>query len=233
MTTSDFSIDLGTALLSGVLIGLERQYRQHPAGLRTNALVCVGAALFVLLDGLSGISEGTTRMAPYVVSGIGFLGGGVILRDGLNVKGVSTAATLWCTAAVGVLAGSGYPAHAMAATLTVLAIHVALRPISHRIDERMRASGEIETSYRLRVTCDASREHEVRDQIVREVGSLPKMILRGVSVQEDSRADRSTVVADVSSPSRDDRSMQGLTTRINAQPFVSSVRWDAMHPQGL
>ena len=233
MTTAEFAINLGTALLAGVLIGLERQYRQHPAGLRTNALVSVGAALFVSLDGLSHLAGGTTRMAPYVVSGIGFLGGGVILRDGLNVKGVSTAATLWCTAAVGVLAGAGHPGHAIAATVTVLAIHLALRPISHRIDERTRASGDIETLYRLRVTCDASREHDVRDQIAREVGSLPRMILRGVSVQDDSRADRSAVVADVFSPSRDDLAMQGLTTRINAQPFVSSVRWDAVHPQGL
>src|SRR5438874_2329605 len=133
MTFDSFAIDLLVALAMGVLIGLEREYRQHPAGLRTNALVSVGAALFVALDRLTPNLGNSTRMAPYVVSGIGFLGGGVILRDGLNVKGMSTAATLWCTAAIGVLAGMGHPAHAIVGTVVVLACHLGLRPISHGI----------------------------------------------------------------------------------------------------
>ena len=89
-----FVFNVGTALLMGVAIGLERQIQQHVAGLRTNALVCVGAALFVSLSRLMGDHDSPTRIASYIVSGIGFLGGGVILRDGLTVKGMNTAATL-------------------------------------------------------------------------------------------------------------------------------------------
>src|ERR1700693_4318973 len=98
------------ALSLGALIGVERQWRQRMAGLRTNALVALGAALFELLavqmSALSGVDP--TRIAAYVVSGIGFLGAGVILRDGVSVRGINTAATIWCSAAVGVLAGAGY-----------------------------------------------------------------------------------------------------------------------------
>src|SRR5260370_10960883 len=102
------------ALLLGAVVGLERQWRQRTAGLRTNALVALGAALFelfaVLLAGQHGVDP--TRIAAYVVSGIGFLGAGVILRDGVTVRGINTAATIWCSAAVGVLAGAGYLAAA-------------------------------------------------------------------------------------------------------------------------
>src|SRR5262249_60136889 len=97
------------ALTMGLGIGLERQFRQHPAGLRTNALVCVGAALFVSLTRLMGDNASPTRIASYIVSGIGFLCGGGILRGGVKVKGVNNAAPPWCSAAGGALAGGGLP----------------------------------------------------------------------------------------------------------------------------
>src|SRR5271155_990136 len=143
-----FVFNVGVALLMGVAIGLERQFRQHPAGLRTNALVCVGAALFVSLSRLMGDHDSPTRIASYIVSGIGFLGGGVILREGLSVKGMNTAATLWCTAAVGSLAGSGFPWHGLLGTLTILALHLVLRPVARRIDARQKTAVDVETLYR-------------------------------------------------------------------------------------
>ena len=96
-----FLTNLSVALLLGVVIGLERQYNQHPAGLRTNALVCLGTALFVSLPHLYGHDLSPDHIVGQVVTGVGFLGGGVILREGLSVKGMNTAATLWCSAAVG------------------------------------------------------------------------------------------------------------------------------------
>src|SRR5579872_3906396 len=112
MEVLHFTLNVAVALFLGVLIGLERQFRQHAAGLRTNALVCVGAALFVALGVMVEPGAGTARVASYVVSGLGFLGGGVILREGFSVRGLNTAATLWCTGAVGALSGAGFPAHA-------------------------------------------------------------------------------------------------------------------------
>src|SRR5271170_3362123 len=122
-----FVFNVACALLMGVAIGLERQIQQHVAGLRTNALVCLGAAVFVSLSRLMGDHDSPTRIASYIVSGIGFPGGGVILREGLTVKGLNTAATLWCSAAVGTLAGAGFPLHSLIGTLTLLEVHLGLR----------------------------------------------------------------------------------------------------------
>jgi len=101
------ALNLLVALLLGSLIGFERQWRQRMAGLRTNTLVSLGAAIFVVFA--SQFSDTSpTRVAAQVVSGIGFLGAGVIFKEGLNVRGLNTAATLWCSAAVGLLAGTGH-----------------------------------------------------------------------------------------------------------------------------
>src|SRR3954454_5933154 len=88
--------------------------------------------------------DSPTRMASYVVSGVGFLGGGIILRDGLNVKGIDTAATLWCSAAVGTLVGSGFVLHGLAATLTVLALNLVLRPVARWLDTWFRTATDME-----------------------------------------------------------------------------------------
>ncbi len=103
----------------GALIGIERQWQARRAGLRTNALVATGATLFVLYAVATNDSS-PTRVASYVVSGVGFLGGGVILREGFNVRGLNTAATLWCSAAVGVLAAGGHLVFALIATGTIV-----------------------------------------------------------------------------------------------------------------
>ena len=98
---------LGTAFVLGSIIGIERQLRQRNAGLRTLTLVAVGAAAFVHLGGRLLGAEGESRIIAYVVSGIGFLGAGVIMKEGAQVRGLNTAATLWGTAAVGAFAGAG------------------------------------------------------------------------------------------------------------------------------
>src|SRR6202011_5194510 len=104
------------AVTLGAIIGFERQWRQRLAGLRTNTLVSLGAASFVVFDNLFSPEAGLTRVAAQVVSGIGFLGAGLIFREGLSVRGLNTAATLWCSAAIGVLAGGGFLLYATVAT---------------------------------------------------------------------------------------------------------------------
>lgn len=102
----DTTISFVAAFIFGTLIGAERQYRQRTAGLRTNVLVAIGSAAFVdLAQRIAGTTE-AVRVISYVVSGIGFLGAGVIMKEGMNVRGLNTAATLWCSAAVGACAGT-------------------------------------------------------------------------------------------------------------------------------
>ncbi len=122
-----------SAFVFGVVIGVERQLGQHPAGLRTNALVALGSALFVSVSLMSQPAD-ATRVVGQVVTGIGFLGGGVILREGLNVRGLNTAATLWCSAAVGCLCGLGLIWEAMFGTSLIVMSNLCLRPLAERID---------------------------------------------------------------------------------------------------
>src|SRR5246127_3320586 len=107
MDPREIAIRLGTALLIGAVIGFERQWRQRMAGLRTNALVSIGAAGFVVFSTTVSGDNSPTRVAAQIVSGIGFLGAGVILREGINIRGLNTAATLLCSAMVGTFAGAG------------------------------------------------------------------------------------------------------------------------------
>src|SRR6202048_768084 len=178
LTVADFALRLGVGAGCGALIGLERQWRARMAGLRTNALVATGATLFVLYAAATEDSS-PTRVASYVVSGIGFLGGGVILRDGFNVRGLNTAATLWCSAAVGVLAASGQLAFAAIATATVLAIHLLGRPLGRLIDQDNPAEEDEDLrAYKLHIVCRAKNETRIRALLVQHTTG-GQVILRG------------------------------------------------------
>ena len=136
---TDTLISLTTAFILGSVIGIERQYRQRTAGLRTNVLVAVGAAVFVdMANRLTG-HEGAVHVAAYVVSGIGFLGAGVIMKGDGNIRGLNTAATLWGAAAVGACAGADLIAEATLAAMFVLAGNTLLRPAIHLKRDRRKA----------------------------------------------------------------------------------------------
>jgi putative Mg2+ transporter-C (MgtC) family protein len=219
-----FLFNLGIALVFGTLIGIERQWRQHQAGLRTNALVAVGAALFVSLSSLLDDTGSPTRIASYIVSGLGFLGGGVILRDGLNVKGLNTAATLWCTGAVGTLAGSGFPLEAAAGTAVVLTIHLGLRPVVRWIEARTPITADVETYYRLRVATGEGTGAHLRAIIMRHMGSHPRMSVQGIATEENEKEGQ-VIVADVYALERNDRALEAIVARLSIEPEVTSVSW--------
>ena len=124
------TLNMLTALGCGALIGSERQVRGRMAGLRTNALVALGAAGFATFSQLQGLPDASgTRVAAQVVSGIGFLGAGIIFRDGFEIHGINTAATLWCSAAVGLLASTGQIHYALMMTGLVMFVNLGLRPL--------------------------------------------------------------------------------------------------------
>lgn len=221
-----FAWHVGVALVLGVAIGLERQFRQHPAGLRTNALVSVGAAMFVSLSHLMQDTASPTRIASYVVSGVGFLGGGVILREGMNVRGMATAATLWCSAAIGALSGAGFPLHALIGTAIILLLHVTLRPVGMWIDARRRTSVNVEVAYRVHVVCQSQHEGLIRTILARHINSHPSMTLQGISIQDGEKPDQTTVVAEVFAVRRNDRELEDLMSRLNIEPSVTALRWE-------
>ena len=159
----DLCVSLLIAFVLATLIGAERQYRQRNAGLRTNVLVAVGAAAFVTLGMRVNGSPGATQIAAYVVSGIGFLGAGVIMKEGAHVSGLNTAATLWCSAAVGALCGVGLAAEAGALTVAILAGNTALRPLVNAINRAPIDERTSEATYEVHVATQPENVGEVRD----------------------------------------------------------------------
>jgi putative Mg2+ transporter-C (MgtC) family protein len=152
----------------------------------------------------------------------------VILREGLTVKGMNTAATLWCSAAVGTLAGAGFPLHSLIGTLTVLGIHLALRPVARWIDLRMKTAIDVETSYLLRVVCLEAQEGVIRTILLRHVNSQRGMTIQRISTQETDKNGLTAVVAEIFSVERSDRAVQDVMSRINIEPGVRSVSWERM-----
>lgn len=139
MTITDFTIRLLVALFAGLSIGFERQWHHKAAGLKTNMLVATGAAIFVLLSFILKGDESNidvSRIVAQVVTGVGFLGAGVIFREGTDVHGLSTAATIWCSAAIGCLAASGMFYETLIATIMVIVINIFLRPVEKWLNER-------------------------------------------------------------------------------------------------
>ncbi|MGA2256653.1 MAG: MgtC/SapB family protein [Thermoguttaceae bacterium] len=226
MTLATFLIALGAALGLGLLIGLERQFGQHPAGLRTNALVCAGAALYVLLARslVQGVDAG--KVAGQIVSGIGFLGGGVILREGLTIRGLTTAATLWCSAAVGALCGADLPQLAGIATSAIVGTNCLLNPVSRWIDRKAAKRAYIDTSYRIKVVCAMSEERRIRRMLAEQVAAQRDMTLHGIGIHSTDRADRGLVVADVEMRVRDEHVLQDIVALLNADPSTSSTSWE-------
>jgi putative Mg2+ transporter-C (MgtC) family protein len=213
-----FFTNVGAALGLGIVLGLERQYGQHPAGLRTNSLVCVGSAMFVSVAGLlNPHAPDTARIAAYVVSGIGFLGGGVILREGFNVRGMNTAATLW---------GAGFPLQALVGAVIVLSIHLGLRPVAGWIDSMRKNAPNVEVLYQLRVVCSEQDQSVVRTILLRHVNATPQMTIQGITTQNSDQPGQVTVLTDISSMVRNDRALEEIVQRLNIEPSVSSITWE-------
>lgn len=217
------AIALGVAFLLGTLIGAERQYRQRTAGLRTNALVALGAAAFVDLGMAINDRVGGTQILAYVVSGIGFLGAGVIMKEGLHVRGLNTAATLWCSAAVGAAAGAGHPIEAVLLTAFVLAGNTFLRPLVKLINRSPINARATEATYQVRVTtAEPSRDH-IRDVLVEklEAASYP---IRALDV-ETRGDDEVELIAILASTSVEPAELDHVTQELERLPGVLYATW--------
>ena len=212
------------AFVLGTAIGFERQWRQRNAGLRTNVLVAIGAAAFAasgvrLLGG-----EGSTRIIGYVASGIGFLGAGVILKDGGSVRGLNTAATLWCSAAVGAFSGAGLPGEAASLTALVLAGNTLLRPLVAWVNRRPFEAGT-EARYRVLVTCARPDLAAVRDLLDAELEAAhyPVQHIEIVSAGETEVEVAAILVALEADPAE----LDALADRLGHAPEIETATWSA------
>ncbi len=220
--------NLASAMLLGMCIGIERQWRQRYTGLTTHALVALGAAAFTSLAFLIEDSAGV-RMGAQVVTGIGFLGAGLIMRDGLSVRGISGAATIWATGAVGTLAGYGYTLEALETTLFIIAINVILPRLSWIIDRLAPDNDATERYYMIELKCSVSNEAEVRSKLV-EALDVHEINLH--SLESHALADTSKVEVEalVYSAREADALIEQLVSRFVLSPMVFYIRWTSTRP---
>lgn len=223
VSLADTLVSLVTAFLLGGLIGFERQYRQRTAGLRTNVLVAVGAAIFVDMANRLHGAEGAVHVVAYVVSGIGFLGAGAIMREEGNVRGLNTAATLWGSAAVGACAGADLILEAVLATAFVLAANTLLRPIVNRINRQpldVTSSEVTNTVYVIAARSHRKQALALLEEML-EAANYPTNDLSVHAFGQNEVEIEATLLA----TSVDGEELDKLAERLAAEAYVTQAFW--------
>lgn len=221
---SDTLLSLSVAIVLGTLIGAERQYRQRTAGLRTNALVALGAAAFVDLGMRLTGDDGAVRVLAYVASGVGFLGAGVILKEGMNIRGLNTAATIWCSAVTGAFAGADRPFEAILLAGFVLAGNTFLRPLVTLIERAPVKAESMEATYEVHVTVAETRRDELRDILVERLEAANYPIR---DIEELEREDQVELVATLAATSVKADELDMATEALEKIPGVAHATWQS------
>lgn len=211
----DFLIRISIALFLSFVVGLERQWRKRAVGLRTNVLVCLGSFLFASMPTMSG-AVGDTKVAAQIISGIGFLGAGVIIKDGANIRGLNTAATLWCNAAIGVLCATGYLVEATTGTFLILCANIVLRYITRKI---IAMSDKKSTKkYVLTVVISPEREQEIRTLVTQNIDDTD---IRLISTSKTEEKDKIKISSEISADEVSD--IEHVITCLTMEPGVFYV----------
>lgn len=222
----DLLVRVGLAALLGLVVGVERQWRARMAGLQTMSLVSMGSALYLILGAYT-FSHGSdpTRVAAQIVTGVGFLGAGVIMKQGVSVTGLNTAATLWATAAVGALAGAWAWREAIAGTVIIVAGNSFLHPLAQRMD-RLHVKGRevTPTEYVLEVICKTTAEQTVRVLVVQAVAAS-KLLLHSLTVSPAPNADAVALSVRASATERNDQQLENAVAVLGTDPTILSARW--------
>lgn len=230
LTLLEFSIRLFSALGLGAAIGIERQWRLKSAGLRTNTLVSLGSAAYILLSiGIYNNGGGDpSRIAAQVVTGIGFLGAGVIMKEGFNIQGLNTAATIWCSAAVGLLAGMGMYKEAAISTVAIIMSHLVMRPIGRKLSKikSYRIAQNKETTYELTILCNTSDERKVRNYIIKSFEPTDKHLLRSIARKEmDNPPDEILLTFELSTIGKQEVMLETIITNLTLETKVKRANW--------
>jgi putative Mg2+ transporter-C (MgtC) family protein len=218
-------LNLLAAVGLGAAIGFERQWRQRLAGLRTNTLVALGAATFVLFGRLAGDTDSAARVGAQVVSGIGFLGAGVIFKEGLNVRGLNTAATLWCSAAVGLLAGMGFISYAALCAVLVVGSNVVLRPLVKAINRQPMDDTEVDRTYVAFVVCNVSAEPRARAILMEGLTAAEHIEVSELEIENIEDTDRVELTATITSHKRRELALETIVSRLSKESGVLRAGW--------
>ena len=206
-------------------VGLERQWRQRMAGTRTNALVAAGAAAFVMCGLLlEDDPSARGRIVSYVVSGVGFLGAGVIFKEGGNVRGLNTAATIWCSAAIGALTGLGALKLALVLASAVLLTNMVLRPLAYRLHPVLPEAAPSETLYEVKLACKLSAAPHLRALLLSTITHLP-VTLQSIREEQDDASGQSHIRAEMRTAGRNNDAIEQVVMRLSIEDDVSTLSW--------
>lgn len=229
-TISGFLIRMLIAILLGALIGTERQLTKHYTGIITTIIVCVGSFAFASFAFLVGdANRDITRIAAQIVSGIGFLGAGVILSDGTKVKGINTAATVWASAAVGILCCVDKIWFAVAVAFAILITHLVLHPVTEYIEKKQRYDKKSkqkaeEAFYRISVTCDEDHAPEVKEKLIKKIRDMDDVLLR--KLQMDDQNDGNVKVrAEISTKTKNNELVESIIAYLGTNKDILSTGW--------
>ena len=226
MTAYELTLRLATALVVGMVIGIERQWRHKMAAADQRARI--DRCRHVLPDRRHERSRGSpTRIAAQVASGIGFLGAGVIRRDGLNVRGLNIAATRWCAAAAGALAGSGFRSPAVAASLLILGTNLFLRQLTSKFEAFENTSLRQEIRYEVQIVCEEHVLQHVRAMVRVTVCESALILLSGKSSMLPAGR-QCQIVTELAAAERADFEVEHLIARLSSEEGVVSVAWQCI-----
>ncbi len=216
------TFNMAIALILGAIIGSERQLRGRMAGLRTNALVSLGAAAFVTFAALFPHDMNPTRVAAQVVSGIGFLGAGIIFRDGFNIKGINTAATLWCSAAVGLISGTGHMTYAIVLTSLIVFANLGLRPVVRKLKSIAAQGKPSDHLFQLRLACNDAHQADIRKTLMATLGEQDLTLAKTASRSHDGTTHLIAMVSGLVAPAA---MVEQTIRQMSLNPNVTQADW--------
>lgn len=230
MIDLEITVKLFMALLLGAVIGIEREWHKRIADIRTNVLVAIGATAFIIFADFFPNDNSPTRIASQIVSGIGFLAGGVIIRNGLNVTGLNTAATIWCSAAVGVFCGGGYYLGAVILTLFVIMTNYGLRHFLNTLSPKILPHIPREKKYQIEIICKKPAELHMRSTLIKllqekkfELKKLDTILLESEFVK---------FMATVASQDYKENDHQEVVRLLGLEEGVKSLSWTVAEDTG-
>lgn len=227
LSHSEIFLRLISALIFGSIIGIERQWKQRTAGLRTNALVSIGACCFAILGCSFPALDSQARIICQIIPGIGFLGAGVIMRDGGNIKGINTAATLWCSAAIGIFAGLGEIFSATMITGFIVVTNLLMRPVVKFVNKRpLVESSEIEMYYGISLICRRRDEADCRESVIEGLNAAG-IHLKKITSRKIEGTDRIEIFTTVMMLGNNTDSLEQIISRLSVRPSVKSVSWSS------
>lgn len=223
MIYMDFLTRIMLSLILGFIIGLERQLTGHPAGIRINVLIALGTSFFTLFPMLYGSDE-MFRVAANIVTGVGFLCSGVIFKEGGNVKGINTAATLWCTTAIGILASTGMHYMAITATAVLVVSNIIFRPLVRKLIPLTEIM-DTEQVYQISITCQENAERDIRLWLLKNTSN--KNLYLTYLESGDAVGNKVEIIAKYGAFGKIKKSsMEEIVSSLLANPSIVSAGWE-------